>query len=178
MKTIYFVRHGESEANIGIFRSADDHSTLLTENGRQQARKTGEYLKDRSIELIVSSPFVRTVDTANIIASSISYSSKNIVTNPLFTEREFGIYYGRANDEFLANLDNNKWHESIETTKELHRRIREGLKWLKSQGANSIVLVSHGAAGRMIQAIHQQLPHSEMHKLKLLDNAEIYEFIL
>jgi uncharacterized phosphatase len=180
MKTIYFVRHGESEANVQNLRSGSMHNVPvhLTEKGREQARQAGEKLKDKNIELIVSSPLIRTVDTATIIAEAIGYNPEKILTNPCFIERDFGIYDGRANDEYLAARDANKLHESVEKTEALHKRVLEGLEWIKSLNAQRIVLVSHGGAGRMVQAINQELEHDQMHTMKLLENAEIYEFEL
>jgi len=43
----------------------------LTPKGRQQARKTGEYLKGRNIGAVIASPFGRTRQTARIIALEV-----------------------------------------------------------------------------------------------------------
>jgi broad specificity phosphatase PhoE len=180
MKTIYFVRHGESEANIQNLRSGSMRKipVYLTERGRQQAKKAGESLGNKNIDLIVSSPLIRTEETAKIIAKAIGYDPKKIVLNPCFIERDFGIYDGKADDVYLTAKAANKLHKSVETTEALHKRIAQGLEWLKEQEAEQIVLVSHGAAGRSVQALNQELEHNQMHTMKLLDNAEIYEFNL
>ncbi len=55
---IYFVRHGESEANLkGVFAGQRDNS-LLTEKGKQQARVTAQNIKNKGIliDRIISSP--------------------------------------------------------------------------------------------------------------------------
>src|SRR5436309_1380376 len=68
MKKIYFVRHGESEANSLGLSAGSEFDTPLTNFGREQARKAGQELKDKKIELIIASPMERTVETATIIA--------------------------------------------------------------------------------------------------------------
>jgi broad specificity phosphatase PhoE len=134
MKTVYFVRHGESEANVANLRSGSAHSVPipLTQKGREQAKKAGKSLKNKNVDLIVSSPLIRTVDTARIVADAIGYDPKKVLTNPDFVERDFGIYDGKADDVYLAAKAANKLHKSVETTQALHRRVAEGLEWLKT----------------------------------------------
>jgi broad specificity phosphatase PhoE len=68
MKKIYFVRHGESEANVKKIVAGSETDAAITEKGRVQAEKAGQELLDKKIELIVSSPLTRTKETATIIA--------------------------------------------------------------------------------------------------------------
>lgn len=180
MKTVYFVRHGESEANVLNLRSGSmrDIPVHLTEKGKEQAKQAGISLKSKNIDIIVSSPLLRTVDTAKIIAETIGYDPNKILLNPCFIERDFGIYDGKADDVYLAARAANKLHKSVETTEALHKRISQGLADLKNLKAKNIVLVSHGGTGRMIQAINQELEHDLAHTMKLLENAEILEFQL
>lgn len=178
MKTIYFVRHGQSEANSLGVASGGELETLLTDNGRAQAKKTGIMLKDKKVELIVSSPMKRAVETAEIIAKEIGYSDK-IVTNPMFTERMFGIYSERPDEEYMkAVLGDGPLHKSVEPVEVMHERVTKGLEWLKKLKAQKILVVSHGGVSRMLRLMHQNLPHSHMYKLERLDNASIYEFSL
>jgi uncharacterized phosphatase len=178
LKTIYFVRHGESEANIQNIRSGSGNDIPLTQKGREQAGEAGEALKNKNIYLIISSGMIRAHDTAAIIARIIGYDPDKIMQEPLFVERSFGIYDGKVNDEYLAAQAANKLHNSVETTKALHNRVSKGLDWLKTLPANRIILVSHGATGRMVKAIDQELKHDQMHTLELLENAQIYQFNL
>ncbi len=63
----YIVRHGESVGNdLGIFRSALD--SPLTKKGIQQAKQAAEFLKDKPIAHIVSSPLLRAFITAELIS--------------------------------------------------------------------------------------------------------------
>ncbi|HVS58643.1 MAG TPA: histidine phosphatase family protein [Candidatus Saccharimonadales bacterium] len=178
MKTIYFVRHGESESNVAGIVSGGGNDIHLTATGRDQAKKAGQDLKGKGIELIVCSPMIRTVETATIIAKEIGYKPEDIVTNLLFVERAYGIYEGRPSEIFQEHLQNNTVHDSVETTEQIYERLGKALDWLREQKQNTILVVSHGGAGRAVRAINQNLHHSHMYKLEAFKNAEIYEFKL
>lgn len=60
MTTIYLIRHGQKQPHAG--------DPGLTDIGIKQAQQTGEYLSQFPITKIVSSPFKRTVETAEQIA--------------------------------------------------------------------------------------------------------------
>ena len=94
MKKIYFVRHGESEANAQGLAAGSEFDTPLTDTGRAQARRAGQDLKDKKIQLIVASTMDRALGTAKIIAKEIGYDSNKILTNKSFVERGMGIYSG------------------------------------------------------------------------------------
>lgn len=61
-KTVYFIRHGESLANIGV-ATPDPASIPLTEKGKEQAQRVAE-LFSRQPDLIIHSAYSRTLETA------------------------------------------------------------------------------------------------------------------
>ena len=65
--TIYFVRHGESEANAAR-RFAGRTDSPLTDRGREQAKAVADVLAKVHFDRIVSSPLSRCRDTALAIA--------------------------------------------------------------------------------------------------------------
>lgn len=64
-KIVYFVRHGQSANNAANVRQGSAGS--LSEKGRAQAEFVGERLENVPIEVILSSPYERTQETANVI---------------------------------------------------------------------------------------------------------------
>ena len=58
MTTIYFVRHSESDSNI-----KDDRSRPLTARGNSNCVLATNFLKDKQIDVVLSSPYKRAVDT-------------------------------------------------------------------------------------------------------------------
>jgi len=96
---IFFVRHAITQSNIDeIPYFHNDH--FITEHGKLQAKETGKYLKKfGKFDLIISSPRLRTQDTANIIAKELNYKKK-ISLNNLITEEISKIY---KNNEDIIN---------------------------------------------------------------------------
>lgn len=178
MKTLYFVRHGQSEANAAHITAGGGLDVDLTQHGIDQAAKVGKLLKDKRIQLIVSSPQKRAFHTAHVIAKEIGYKPENIVTNKLFVERHLGEMTGRPHDEVQLYFDLGKTPPGGESSQELHNRIVEGLNWLKTLPADQIVLVSHGGPGRAIRAIYRNEQHNTINGLATIGNAEVLQLSL
>ena len=62
---IYLVRHGQCESNvIGRFNYIDED---INETGIEQAEKLREIIKDIDYDIVISSPLIRALHTAEII---------------------------------------------------------------------------------------------------------------
>jgi len=95
MKTIYFVRHGESQTNAGPVCFGKD--ALLTEKGRGQAFFTAKRVSKLPIQSIISSSLVRAKQTAEIINEKMG---KLIEFSDLFIERKRpSVQIGVASDD-------------------------------------------------------------------------------
>ena len=79
---IYFVRHAEPN-----YENHDDLTRELTEQGRRDALLVTEFLKDKGIGAIWSSPYHRAIDTVKDFADK---SDLNIDTDFDFRERKVG----------------------------------------------------------------------------------------
>lgn len=178
MKTVYFVRHGLSEGNVAGVTSGAEHNVPLTEEGKQQALRAGRDLRDKNIDLVVCSPLIRTVQTAELIAGELGYDPKKILQREDFIERYMGIYSGKPHDEYRAAVLSNTAHESLEKPEQMLERISKGLEWLKTQDAQTIVLVAHGGVGRILRIIHEALELDDMYKIEGFANTAIYKFTL
>ena len=73
--------------------------TPLNENGRQQARKAGQWLKDQKYDQVYASDLSRAFETATIIVQNNTYmtddDAKNIKKDTLLRERYFGVFEDR-----------------------------------------------------------------------------------
>ncbi|MEM7555465.1 MAG: histidine phosphatase family protein [Cyanobacteria bacterium P01_A01_bin.84] len=63
MTIVWLIRHGESEANAGI-RVLENATTNLTTKGREQAHLIPQVFDKQPPSLIVTSPYIRTKQTA------------------------------------------------------------------------------------------------------------------
>jgi 2,3-bisphosphoglycerate-dependent phosphoglycerate mutase len=80
MTTIFFVRHAESDFNI-----EDDRSRPLTSKGHIDCALVTDFLQDKEIDVIISSPYKRAVDTITGISE---YTGISIFTIEDFRERK------------------------------------------------------------------------------------------
>jgi uncharacterized phosphatase len=178
MKHIFVVRHALSEANAAGIIAGSGFETPLHKDGAAQAKKAGKDLKQANIELIVCSPMLRTRQTAEFIAQQINYDKNKIILNDYFVERGFGPYEGTPFQQYVADSESGKLKDGVETTEQLYERVALGMDWLKTQNAQKILVVTHGATGKMIKLIEQKLEHSHFHTIERLGNAELFEFTL
>ncbi len=178
MKTIFFVRHGLTDANVANIVSGGEHEAMLTDEGRAQAKRAGQDLKPKNVDLVVCSPMKRTIETAEIIAKELGIDPKTIQKNEDFRERIMGVYSQRPHPEYRQAVSKGEVHESLETPAQMHERVKRGLEWMQTLPGKNIVLVSHGATGRMVRVISQDLHHDEIYKVEGFGNTEIYEFTL
>lgn len=79
MKTIYFVRHEETDSNV---RQVHGHHTdFLSERGQLRVTFVADSLLEAEIEIIISSPYVRALQTVEAISGTFGKSLvlKNIL---------------------------------------------------------------------------------------------------
>jgi len=132
IQNIYLLRHGETDENQ---KNLDDQlmsypiNTELNDDGKEQAKKTGEYLKKREkIDIIICSPALRCKQTAEIIAKEIGYNVKEIISeDKLLDEQMNEKYKNLTKREFkdLKDNDNNvkDYLKYIEKTKTIKTPI-------------------------------------------------------
>jgi len=178
MKKIYFVRHAQSQANVDGIMAGSGFETPLTDEGKRQAKQAGQYLKDKKIECIVASPMQRTQQTAVIIAKEIGIKPAEILTNELLTERSFGSYDGQPFEKYAQDVDQGRLSEGVETTEVLFERVEKMFEWLAARPEKTILVVSHGATGRMFRLVDRKMHHNDFRTISRFDNAEIDEFTL
>ena len=77
MKTLTIVRHAKSSWTD---LNSSDFDRVLNARGERDAPRMGATLKERfgSIERIVSSPAIRAITTANIMATALDYPTDQI----------------------------------------------------------------------------------------------------
>jgi broad specificity phosphatase PhoE len=170
MKHLYFVRHGLSLMNQqGVWSGITD--TPLTKEGEAQAREAGRQLKTARIDYVVSSPVRRAHDTAVLIAEEIGYPVEKIVINDHFIERDFGPLEGTP---YKANMPLDDM-DGVEHSSDLVARVSEGLEFLQTVNADTILVVSHGAVGRALH--HLTEDGLSFHETKKFENAQVEKLL-
>ncbi|MEX2112708.1 MAG: histidine phosphatase family protein [Pirellulales bacterium] len=97
---LFCIRHGETVYNLEgrIQGQADSHLSPL---GRRQCEAVADALAGQAIDVIVSSPLARAVESARILADKLRLE---VVTDPRLMEINAGIFQGHTwpeiNDRF------------------------------------------------------------------------------
>lgn len=103
MNTFYLIRHGQKVGEAG--------DPGLTELGREQSRKTAEFLKDKKIFKIYSSTFARAKETAEIINKTLKVG---IVFDDSLRERmNWGSIPNQSLEEFLKEWEYSNFHREF-----------------------------------------------------------------
>ncbi len=84
----YFVmRHGEAQSNAQNTEDfSGDPQNRLTERGRQQAMYAGVDLKKEKIDIVITSPFLRTQETARVVLKELGLPDSALMTDERLSE--------------------------------------------------------------------------------------------
>lgn len=93
--TLYLMRHGESETNVSHVFSGRSVDPALTEEGRKQARRGAEALRDVPLTAIYTSPLARAAQTAAIVGRAIGLEPGG---SPDLEEADLGTIEGTSWD--------------------------------------------------------------------------------
>lgn len=156
---VYLVRHGESE-----FNALSRHQLEITElskKGHEQARFLAERFHNVVVDLIMSSPYRRTWQTAEIISRKIKIPIESV---PLLREaKRPSIIEGRyANEPGVIAIKTlirdhfhvQNWrHSDEETFFELRHRATEFVQYLERCTEQNVLAVTHAAFMRMLMGV-------------------------
>ena len=149
--TLYFVRHGESVANLSDrngHRRPDD-ADRLSEHGWEQARSLGRRLRGEGLELIVASPMRRAQETAEGIAEVLDLPIET--DEDLFEVRQSDAFYAASPDygdtgtlTWMPTADRDFAEPGAESFNDIVARVRRVQHRLAESAAERrIVAVSH-----------------------------------
>lgn len=159
---LYFVRHGESEANIRreFANWTDVHP--LTERGRMQTLALAAKLRPRGIDQIYSSPVRRARESASLLAGALGV---RFVVSEALREYDVGSLEGTSSDAAWQSYDEvlsawlleQRWEERTgggECFHDIAKRFVPFLEQLRTEHPNAaVVLVGHSGLFRCM------LPH-------------------
>ena len=138
---IYFVRHAEPD-----YENHNDRLRDLTAKGAEDAKKLADYFMDKNIDMVLSSPYRRAVNTVQPFARAVFMP---IVAVEDFCERAVA-------DEWIADwneFSKNQWKDfnyklpGGESLNEVKERVIRGFEWVLAQyKGKNVVVGSHGTA--------------------------------
>ncbi|MBC7981517.1 histidine phosphatase family protein [Candidatus Parcubacteria bacterium] len=171
---IYFIRHGQSEANVRRVFAGQKDDSPLTEEGRNQARLTAQALKDKNtiIDKIVHSSLKRAEETALIIATELGYNIEDLEIDNRITEYDMGDLTSTPAREVTSRQL--IVAPNAENVDDFHNRIHDFVEEIKHSNEN-ILVVSHAGVGRMLEIMKTKGDKTLFYDLPSYPNASINE---
>ena len=179
MRTIYIIRHGETDWNKAR-RFQGQTDIPLNETGRLQAANLAVDLADvLPFDRIVTSDLVRAVETAEILNRGFS---SPILTDPDFREVDFGEWEGLGQETIEARWPGQlrKWFDSGllqppggEEQDLFYERVWQAFRrWADRTDYEKMAVVCHGGVCRVLYCAIQGLPVNDMNSF-IMKNTEM-----
>lgn len=170
---IFLVRHGESKHNVAeipYFAGGSwKHDASLTEKGIESAKKVAEQLKNKGVDILITSDLKRARETAEIIAQELEYPVE-IVEMEGLREVHVGELTGKTRQEvkeegseeakkaleiFVSGDIHHLNFPGGDTYETASRRVKESLdKILREYGTKAkIVIVGHGNINKVMLSL-------------------------
>ncbi|HSX00454.1 MAG TPA: histidine phosphatase family protein [Patescibacteria group bacterium] len=169
---LYFIRHGESVANVRNLFAGQLDNTPLTEAGKRQATAAGQRIKSSNvrIDLIVTSPLVRARQTAELIRTAIGLPLEKIIEDTGIAEYDMGDLTSTPRKNITSKQLISAPH--AEDPIAFMNRVMSVITRLRARQGN-ILVVSHAGVGRIIEANRQGMPAADFYDLASYPNAEL-----
>jgi broad specificity phosphatase PhoE len=163
--TLYVFRHGQSEDNAKMIFSGW-RDTALTDEGRTQAEALAEKLKDKNIQMLISSDQQRTIETMKIAMSKNEYAKGlEIIQDGRLRERNYGDWQGKSKLEMqMADPEGLKkvrrgWNGTPpngESMADIDKRVSELLDEIVPQMKANKISVAIACSGNSIRPIRKR----------------------
>lgn len=141
MNKIYFVRHAKPDFSVH-----DDLTRPLTDKGIIDSKNICEFLKEKSINKIYSSPYKRAIDTIKELAQNLNIKIE-VVDD--FRERKISNIWIEDFNKFSKSQWENfeyKLNDGESLNEVQSRNIKELHKILNENSNQNIVIGTHGTA--------------------------------
>lgn len=162
-KTIYLVRHCKAEGQA--------FDAKLTPTGMMQSELLTEFLYDKQINSIVSSPYKRAVDSIKPLAKRLNL--------PINEDNRLGerVLSSLERDDYLEMLENSFkdldiCYEGGESSRQAMNRAIGVIEDVLKGSANNIVIATHGNLMSLILKHYE--PSFGFKEWKSLSNPDVY----
>lgn len=160
---IYIVRHCKAEGQ--------SPSANLTDDGYLQAERLAEFLHDKNIESIISSPYLRALKSISPLEEKLQIK---VMTDDRLSER---ILCGENNPNWLEMLRNTfadleLCYEGGESSIAAKNRVLSVINDVRNCGLNNVVIITHGNLMSLLLKYYENKFGFE--EWQLLSNPDVY----
>lgn len=172
---ILFVRHGATNLNMPR-RMQGASNSKLNENGISQAEETREKLKNENINVIISSPQIRALETAQIINKEHNIE---IIIDDRIKEMNYGEIEGDLYKPEYWNMDFDYASVNGENITDFIKRVYNFIDEIKEKYKDKTVLItSHGGVSRIFRCYFEGIPENKNLANYGIKNCEVMEIDL
>ena len=174
MATFYFIRHGQMDMSMAekkFYKGFAFNMMTLSEKGMEQIHETAKDARLQDAELIITSPYGRTMHSAAILSKELSLEIR--VETDLHEWLADGVSYeflpNEAAEEAYRNLIENQGHHPKgiqciwESAEQMKERVMKVLDQYKDY--NAVIVMCHGTLMQYVLGIEPP------------ENGQIEEFV-
>ncbi len=169
MTGIILARHGQTQWNVEeVFRGRIDIE--LDKTGMRQAELLAEYLSDRKIDAVYSSPLKRALKTAEVIAG---YHKLEVEIAPGLMDFDFGKWQGLSHQE-VKDRYQELYTEWINNPHRVKMPAGESLNDVQRRATGVVDEVIAGYEGTVVLVSHRVVNKVLICALLGLDNSHFW----
>ncbi len=172
---IYIVRHGQILSNLIERHTINDEDLTLV--GISQAKDLSKKIGKLDFDIVISSPFIRAIHTANIINTK----NKKLIIDDRIRERSSGDLSGKPHS--LVNRDE-YWnyfttiqYGTSENIKDFFERVNDFINELKTKDYDTVLIVTHSGVSKAFSAYFEGIKDG-LFLNRGLKNCEVKEYTL
>ena len=178
---IYVMRHGTTVWNEkGITQGRTNNR--LSKAGKLLTEEVANKYKNAKFDVIISSPLMRTVQTANIMNK---FHNVTIIKDDRLIEIDQGIFSGRGKNSLTQEEEKLKSARSsscgMESYQECYKRVEEFITDIKQKySKETILLITHNVNASFITDILEnvEVDFENAQHLRNYKNAQVKKYIL
>ncbi len=173
---VFVIRHGKTEWNIkGLLQGSTN--IPLSDFGVLQAKQVLKKLENEHIDICISSPLDRALDTARIICDN----KIDIIIDDRLVERRLGNLEGKPSvlydSKMYWNYELNSSNENVESIQDMFSRITSFYDYLKTNYKDkNVLIVTHGAIVRTLNFMFKGYDKDTDFLSFDVPNCTIYEY--
>ncbi len=183
MKTVYFIRHGESLSNVKKTFTGQQNAKL-SKTGLKQAELIKNFFENISVDEIYSSTLIRTVQTATPLSK---LKKLKIKRRKCFKEIGAGKWEGKTFDYIAEKYPSeySVWRTDLinakptkgESVRTLCERVYRGaVKILEKTKSQTVVISTHATPVRAIKCYSENGNFENIQNTAWAENASVSKF--
>ena len=177
---IYFVRHGQTDANLNKI-VAGQQDVPLNAHGLEQAKETATYLKGIQFSACYCSPLLRAKQSC---AEILKYH-RNLT--PIYDDRLKARDYGKVTGQPETSINFNRWKVGaddeqtatleMETIEQFYQRVANFFDEILEKHVNqNVLVVAHSCIGRVATGYFNGIPDDQDFSALKVPNAKVVMF--